>query len=356
MYGGVDFRVFPQTNGSVPGEFRLLVGGLHFWGHADFFVAARVATAGESHFQTRVETGGKYYPWAVRKNALRPFVGLGFQTQVYQAGEGAEVERIRFPLSGGLTYQWGPQLLEAFVQYTSQPGWNEPTGQPQSTWTVLPSWWMGLSWKYTFETTLSAEKDWQSGRTQQVTEILAQRKALNGLTVGIGASSAFFVQPNESFSGARPTLAKHLFAGVFPEFSVGYYWHKPDLQLNAVYRGNRSTQEAEGLSHTIRRQALTVEGYLFVGDYHGFAPFVGVTAGVEWLQSSENGQTNGTETLVRPGIVCGWDIRPNRLQTWYLRTNIRWAPGLNVSTPDYAFAADQLEINFIQLVVFPGRF
>jgi hypothetical protein len=174
--------------------------------------------------------------------------------------------------------------------------------------------------------------------------------------VGIGASSAFFVQDNQAFSAARPTLGKHVFAGVFPEFALGYYWHKPDVQVNVVYRGNRSTQEAEDLSHTIRRRALTLEGYHFVGDYHGFATFVGLTAGVEWLQSSENGQTNGTETLVRPGVVCGWDIRPNRIQSWYLRTNVRWAPGLTVATPDYRFSADQLEINFIQLVIFPGRF
>ena len=356
MYLGADVRVLPSNPEHSQGEFRLLIGGLHFWGHADFFVAARVAGVGEGHLQTRVETGGRAYPWALRNQALRPFVGLAFQTQVYRGEGAAEVERVGFPLTAGVAYLRGRHLLEGFAQYTSQPGWYEPVGSPAATWTNLPAWWFGLAYKYTFETTLSAEKDWQSGRTERVTEILAERHALNGFTVGLGASSAFLIQENRSFEEARPTLARHVFTGVFPEFSVGYYWHNPDIQVNAVYRGNTSTQENEQLKHEIQRRALSLEAYHFVADYHGFAPFVGLTVGMEWLYSRENGLANGQETLVRPGLVCGWDIRPNRLQAWYLRTNIRWAPGLGVGTPDYTFAADQLEINFIQLVVFPGRF
>ena len=46
------------------------------------------------------------------------------------------------------------------------------------------------------ETTLSAEKNWESGRTKEVTDILAERGRLNGLYLGAGISSAFWL--NES--------------------------------------------------------------------------------------------------------------------------------------------------------------
>jgi hypothetical protein len=56
------------------------------------------------------------------------------------------------------------------------------------------------------------------------------------------------------------------------------------------------------------------------------------------------------------GLTFGWDIRPNRVQSWILRTNLRWFPRLNLALNDEASVAfANLEFNFIQLVVYPGR-
>lgn|GEM_PF-3041299 len=57
------------------------------------------------------------------------------------------------------------------------------------------------------------------------------------------------------------------------------------------------------------------------------------------------------------GLSAGWDIRPDRLQRWYLRTSLRYFPGMKLKLPDGSSQrVDQLEVNFIQLVVLPGRF
>jgi hypothetical protein len=62
------------------------------------------------------------------------------------------------------------------------------------------------------------------------------------------------------------------------------------------------------------------------------------------------------EKLIRAGIVFGWDIRPNRIQSILLRTNLRWTPGLGISVANKGtMFLDQLEFNFIQVVIFPGR-
>jgi hypothetical protein len=58
----------------------------------------------------------------------------------------------------------------------------------------------------------------------------------------------------------------------------------------------------------------------------------------------------------KAGITFGWDIRPDDLQGWILRTNLRWHPNLNVNMPDgKQMKFDQLEFNFIQLVLYPER-
>src|SRR5690606_27366089 len=44
-------------------ETRIIIGGTHFWGHADFFVAFPLTHINFTGFKTGVETGSKYYPW-----------------------------------------------------------------------------------------------------------------------------------------------------------------------------------------------------------------------------------------------------------------------------------------------------
>jgi len=55
-----------------------------------------------------------------------------------------------------------------------------------------------------------------------------------------------------------------------------------------------------------------------------------------------------------PGITFGWDIRPNQLQGFILRTNLRYTPTDNIGE-EGGVSFSQLEFNFIQLVVYPGR-
>ncbi|MEO1074606.1 MAG: hypothetical protein AAFX41_01430 [Bacteroidota bacterium] len=56
------------------------------------------------------------------------------------------------------------------------------------------------------------------------------------------------------------------------------------------------------------------------------------------------------------GLTFGWDIRPNRLQSWILRTNLRWYPTLSLPVADDGdIAFGNVEFNFIQLILYPNR-
>ena len=103
-----------------------------------------------------------------------------------------------------------------------------------------------------------------------------------------------------------------------------------------------------------RRHSLMLESYKFLFNWLGFVPFAGVTASAEHLMT----EVDGTRfEVVKPavGVIAGWDIRVTQTGTNLLRTNLRWTPGLHMDVEGEKMMFDQLELNFIQWVYFPGR-
>lgn len=338
---------------------RLLIGGTHFWGHTNFYLCFPLKQWGDNEFSPSIETGAKVYPWRLESRKLRPSAGLAWLPSAYKSGEGAELIRQNLLLTAGLSYMSGQHLLEldfGFIpknnfQYYITPNIQLPVQAPNISF--------DLSYKWCFETTLGAEKDWKSGRTAFLTDTLSSLGDLNGFTVGVGISSAVLLKRAKYNTEERPFIGQHRFSDVYADVGIGYYWHKPDLQLNITYRQMKSELNAFDVKQLAQRRSIGIETFMFISDYHGFAPFVGLTASLEDLRFSEETpltQLSAKSNLFRPGIVLGWDIRPNDLQVWYLRTNLKWTPNLNLSIKEKRdISLDQLEINFIQLVVFPGR-
>ncbi|MBC7388941.1 MAG: hypothetical protein H7329_07020 [Opitutaceae bacterium] len=112
---------------------------------------------------------------------------------------------------------------------------------------------------------------------------------------------------------------------------------------------------------TVRRSSSALELYKFLGDYHGFVPFVGPILSHETIHSSETekGKSvfNNNSIFFTGGIIAGWDIRPTRTDWWSIRTNIRYFPSLKVpATSGKQLDIQQIELNFLQLILYPGRF
>lgn len=76
------------------------------------------------------------------------------------------------------------------------------------------------------------------------------------------------------------------------------------------------------------------------------------------FQEFTNGDLTIDQRANKPalGITFGWDIMLDRLQSFVLRTNLRYFPSLQLDLADgESFYYDNIEFNFIQLVVYPGR-
>lgn len=352
---------------------RLVIGGTHFWGHADFYVAiplrypTRRFNGQEVTAARGVETAFKYYPWRMQYGRVRPFVGVALTTFSLQQRNGSlefpdgpERNRVGWPLLAGSTLQLPAHLFELTVAWNYRNQTEYYLARDLVRPATLPPLYLTASWRYFFDTTLGAERPWANGTTAAQTRERAANGGLNGLYAGVGISSVFWLHPSDYNRQERPYLDRPGNSRT-PDFTLGYYHHRADLNVSLNYRSYRASLTGYGAEQTLQRRSWVLEATKFLGDYHGFAPFLGPAVSRERLHFRESFEElptlNVTDRTLHYGLTFGWDIRPNRLQSWYLRTNLRWFPRLELDVREgQTVRFDALEFNFIQLVVFPGRF
>jgi hypothetical protein len=351
---------------------RLVIGGTHFWGHADFYIAIPLLRPSFSaqhqkvSYTNSVETVFKYYPWRIEHHKLRPFIGCSLtpasfmqENLTMESGTGPRKTHTTVPLMVGGTFNAGNHLMEFST------GWQYSNSVPyyisktESRTVKTPPLSFSLSYRYMLETTLSAERDWTSGRTAYLTGKLAEQRLLNGFFLGAGVSSAWWLSASSYNENERPFIP--IFGiSILPEFGIGYYFHKPDLNLSLTWRSYRSGMSAYGIDQEPKRKSIGFEVTKFLFDYHGFAPFAGPAVTYEFLFFEERDEGLSTISISdqKPafGIVFGWDIRPNRLQAFLLRTNLRYFPELELEVNENEYVSfDNIEFNFIELIIYPGR-
>lgn len=351
---------------------RFLIGGTHFWGHADFYVAILLSssTLNKNNQEVTalrgVETVFKYYPLRIENNKIRPYIGTSLapfyfeqRNNNFQYPSGPELNHTSFPLLGGLTFNSKNHLIELGIAWNYQNQQDYYISRTQIEKINTPPVYATLSYRYMLETTLSAEKNWESGKTKEVTDILAKRGGLNGLYLGAGISSAFWLKQSSYNTANRPYIGKYS-TSIMPDFTLGYYFHKPDINLAIGYRGYGASTNTYGAIQQLYRKSILFEATKSLFDYQGFVPFVGPTISYENLSFKENFEDQSTidvaDKKMGYGLTFGWDIRPNRIQSWLLRTNLRWYPNLFLKVePNTKVSFDNLEFNFIQLIIYPNR-
>ena len=334
------------------------IGGTHFWGHADFAVNIPLYRSG-SGMKYGAELLAKYYPICIETNKLRPYVGVSMAPFGHSQNDGGSVSKTYFPLLAGLNYSSRKHQFELGLTYNYDKKFDYYISRTTIGKAELPTLMFNATYKYTLETTVGAERNWISGKTKTTTDVLSKDHKLNAFSVAVGPSSAFTIANSPYIKDNTPFLGKHGFSAFF-DFGLGYYFYKPDMHINLAYRANKAKLTGYGWANTAKRQSLTFEAYKFLGDYHGFLPFIGPNVSYENLNVTEQDGSKtpvvGTFKGVKAGITLGWDIRPDDLQGWLLRTNLRWQPNLGVSMPDgKKVRLDQLEFNFIKLELYPER-
>ncbi|MDA7805377.1 hypothetical protein N9C15_01490 [Schleiferiaceae bacterium] len=341
------------------------IGATHFWGHADFYVSITTSdiSLGENAIENKYSlgtfTGLRFYPYPTEVGKVRPYVGYAFSPyryeQVNSSGEVFKHTAVKSMYNAGLAYQLPSAYITLEYGRTANPSFETYLSRTTTGSDVFPVSMLQLGINFSIETTSPAA----SPMSKKWNEVFAVSNA-NGLFLAAGPSSVFPIRSSSYVTDYRPYLDDMSMPIIFPDFAAGYHFTKSDIILAAASRRTIQKRSAFNYTSRLQRQSLSIEGYKFLVDYHGFVPFLGAGIGRENLEltRTEFGSDLDpiTEQVWSPNIVFGWDIRPSiKGDWWILRTNLRYYPALQLDLAEGALSQQHIEFNFIQLVVYPQR-
>lgn len=350
---------------------RLTMGGIHFYGHADFYVTFPLnwismgKEPGEfSQFihESGIETGIRIYPVPLKRKTIRPYVGASFRSLAFgfePQNSGFTkafplYERFIFPLQTGLTYTTKRYLISVGAHYQTKKDIRYALSETQMGHVSFDplSFQFGLL-KY-FDADAGARSTSGARELNARHQLLKENRGLSGMYLGIGPSTFLQTRTSPLVENQFSHLSGDNLNSFSFDISAGYYFHKPDLNIGLSYRSAKANMKSIDDEIGIHRRSVMLEVYKFLFNYRGFVPFLGTTGSMEFLRGELNGATN-QETKLALGLIFGWDIRVVNTETWLLRTNLRYIPNLHLDMNGDEVALDHLEFNFIQFVYFPGR-
>lgn len=355
-------RSFTRKGFAVP---AVNVGATHFWGHADFYVSITTVPLGGEDQEVATKTrfgaftGLRVYPWKSTIGSIRPYAGYKFSPVRYRQSSvtGASFQRtaVKGGVEVGLTYQSKSGYFYLGYNHLLNPEIEVPIARDQFTRTSLPAGFFTLGANWAIETTYNGDRK----AVAHFNEIFSEKRRF-GWFLAIGPSSVFPLQKSNYFTGDRAFLDDLVMSNIFPDVSAGFHFLPLDANLALSYRPIVQVRSAGNFRQKTFRTSLALEACKFLGDYHGFTPFAGIGLGYDRIKLTEtDAETNlaaRKEQIISPMIVFGWDIRPARKgDAWLLRTNLRYSPFSEFEHRGKTISLRQLEFNFIQLVVFPGR-
>jgi hypothetical protein len=350
---------------------RLTIGGTHFWGWTEFYVAFPVTAAAlgargptDARWGPRVETGARLYAGALAPGRLRPFAAIAMGSVSVQetrpAGGGPTITRFTAVPSVGAAWAHRAGILEGGVQWLAPGAIASPIDRTTTGTFTMPrtAAWIGAKWWV--ETTGNPRARRDLAREADRDRSRRPEGVIGGPFVALGPTSAWALRPSTHNAAVQPALpANDPYARAL-EPVVGWHWPAARLSLALPYRRFATRNAGFGLAQTRSRESAGVELLRFLGDYHGFVPFAGPTLGAERYTLGEQDGARQTARVTRtrlaPGVVVGWDIRPTRRERVVLRTNLRYTPGAFVDVPGRGRAElAAFEFNFIQVVWHLGR-
>jgi outer membrane protein W len=262
---------------------------------------------------------------------------------------------IKGVLDAGLTYQSKNGYFYLGYNRLLNDQVNVAIGRDQFTDTSLPAGFVTLGANWAIETTYNGDRK----AVAHFNETFSKKRRF-GWFLAAGPSSVFPLQKSDYFTGDRAFLDDLVMSNILPDIAVGFHFQPLDANVALSYRPIVQERSGGNFRQKLRRTSLALETYKYLGDYHGFAPFVGLGVGYDRLKLTETDGENELLSVKReilsPLIVFGWDIRPaHKGDAWLLRTNVRYTPFSELNHRGRTISLRQLEFNFIQLVVFPGR-
>ena len=321
---------------------RLTIGGIHFWGHADFYVSFPLSFLTlqaipqgfeEIDIYQGVETGARVYPFKLQAKRVSPFLGISFrrlrfsQESVNSTSSNGvpNYGRFIYPVQFGATYTSNKWHISASGYYTYQNEFNYFISPTEQAAVQLNPISFNLSLLRYIDSDRHMRTPNAVTRINQDYEELEDENLLSAWFFGIGPSAALQVIQSSYLEENYPFFYDNYSAALLPDLAFGRYFNQLDANVNLSFRTYGDRYEGFDNEINIRRSSIGVESVKFLFNYLGFVPFAGPIVSYENLRTSING-TDYQDNKLALGITFGWDIRVTKTGTSLLRTNLRYYP------------------------------
>jgi hypothetical protein len=339
---------------SVAGS--ITVGGLHFWGHSHFYITATPLMwhRSKDRWSPTVETGADIYPWRIERGRIVPFVGIAWLVSRRTRTDGPTYDAHEAIARLGWTAAVSSStMLHATVSTPLRRNVSYPTASGETTTFPAPIATITLGATTAFDMTQSVESLQRDGIEERRIAAAEQHGLLDGPFASVGVSSAMALSRPTWLGSRLPMLNVPPPTTTYPTVGIGYSILDGRGFLHAAFRHIAASREGYGSSMSLTRTGLGIEAAVQIANYHGFVPFVGAGASIDWLHmgvKSQELQVDERSSSITPMLVLGWDIVPTRLQKFTLRTTCRYSPFQRMATSLGDVPFNDLEIDFIQFV------
>ena len=353
----------------------LNVGGLHFWGHADFYISIPLAQLNLKkndstifQFNQSVVTGARFLPLAYKDNKIRPFIGaswavVNFKQEIKTNGNQPLFSKNKLFFDGGILYGRGSVMTRLGINFYPTNKWEYPVTKNNFQQIKTPNWSAYFGLVYAFESTRSKKMEKENAKLNEFSKVSSP--SMNAIKtgdyfIGIGPSTSFMLTKSEYNESKFPYFNKKPISNTYIDVALGYQFNKLGLVTALSFRNPKFTNDAYGTTQIIKKNSFVVEAYKYLIDYSGFTPYFGLNLAYDNINYSEKNSTINLDTTynkITPGITFGWDILPGKTEQWFvLRTNLRWFPFEHINLEGKEFKLNQIEYNVIQAVFYPSRF
>lgn len=363
---------FENATSIVP---YLNIGGLHFWGHADFYISIPLAQhnfkkndSANFKFNQSVVTGARFLPWAYKDNKIRPFIGVSwavvnFKQEIKPANNQPLFSKNKLVFDAGIIYGKGSFMARLGANFYPTNKWEYPVTTNNFQQIQTPNWSAYFGLVYSFESTRSKNMEKENSRLNSFPNV--SNPTLGAFKkgdwfFGIGPSTSFMLSNSDYNESKFSYFNKKPISNTYLELAFGYQFNKSGLVTALSFRNPKFTNEAYGTTQIIKKNSFALEAYKYLTDYSGFTPYIGLNLAYDNINYSEKNNTtnlSNTYNKITPGITFGWDILPGKTEQWFvLRTNLRWYPFSKFEINGKSFSQNQIEYNVIQAVFYPSRF
>lgn len=344
---------------------RLLIGGTHFWGFADFYLSIPLT---EIHFKgsrnvkysNNVLTGFRFFPLKLNERSFRLFVGLGFNNRSMKLPNGPIYSNWQCFLETGISFRNSKnRIFGLAAYYFPNSDFNTAINRSQIVQTSLFPSAFSLSFKQCIDFSKSYENAESKRFFKLLFEKLDNQKKLNTYSLAIGLSA--FIPFEKTEHATRKTFFNdEIEGGTNLDFGLGYYFHKVKTAIRISYRSLNQEEEAFDYSYRLNKRSLALEAFKFLLNYRGFVPFIGASISTDFYFLKEKDKkkniTDFSISSLGYYLLLGWDIRFTETDFFILRTNLRYQPNMGLTKDNLIFTSGSLEFNFIQLVFYPEKY